>query len=190
MFKSRAFPMKTLTLKFRGIKLKKRLCRATRWILRRPKNPTAYLRLDTASPPPPPVPREPRRTPVSRLLTWGRCLTSKTRRLCSAKPGSGYLPVGRDPQPVSAAADVPKGHLAVYVGQKDTDFRRVVVPVIYFNHPLFGKLLREAEEEFGYDHPGGITIPCGVSEFERVKTKIAAGRGGRCAARTALKRYY
>ena len=30
-----------------------------------------------------------------------------------------------------------KGHLAVYVGQKDGDFYRVLVPVIYFNHPLF-----------------------------------------------------
>lgn len=175
--------MRTLKLKFRGIKLKKRLFRATRWILRRPKRPLAYLRLSPPSPPPPTPPREPRCTPVSRLFTWGRCLTSKTRRLCSSKPGSGYMPMGQDPQPVSAA--VPKGHLAVYVGQKDADFCRVLVPVIYFNHPLFGELLREAEEEFGYDRPGGITIPCGVSEFERVKTRIAAG-----GKKTALKRYY
>lgn len=189
--------MRTLKLRFRGIKLKKRLCRATRWILRRPNYPVAYLRLGTPAsspllpPPPPPAPGEPRRTPVSRLLTWGRRLTSKTKCLCSAKPGSGYLPVGKDPQPASAAAAVPKGHLAVYVGQKDADFCRVLVPVIYFNHPLFGELLREAEEEFGYDHPGGITIPCGVSEFERVKTKIAAGGGGgRGGARMALKRCY
>ncbi|KAI6706608.1 hypothetical protein NL676_009570 [Syzygium grande] len=139
--------MRTLKLKFRGIKLKNRFFRATRWILRRPKNPVAYLRLGPSSPPtsPPPPLREPRRTPVSRLLTWGRRLTSKTR-----------------------------GHLAVYVGQKDAEFCRVLVPVIYFNHPLFSELLREAEEEFGFDHPGGITIPCGVSEFERVKTRIAA----------------
>ncbi|XP_030471053.2 auxin-responsive protein SAUR36 [Syzygium oleosum] len=182
--------MRTLKLKFRGIKLKKRFFRATRWILRRPKNPVAYLSLGPSSPPtsPPPPSREPRRTPVSRLLTWGRRLTSKTRCLCSAKPGSGYMPVDQDPQP----AVVPKGHLAVYVGQKDAEFCRVLVPVIYFNHPLFSELLREAEEEFGFDHPGGITIPCGVSEFERVKTRIAAGGGGggRGGARTALRRYY
>jgi hypothetical protein len=35
-----------------------------------------------------------------------------------------------------------------------------LVPVIYFNHPLFGELLREAEEEFRHQHQGGITIPC------------------------------
>lgn len=77
------------------------------------------------------------------------------------------------------AEAVPKGHMAVYVGQNDGDFSRVFVPVIYFNHPLFGELLREAEEEYGYNHPGGITIPCRIAEFERVKTRIAAGHGAR-----------
>nr|GME18198.1 auxin-responsive protein SAUR36-like [Ipomoea batatas] len=73
----------------------------------------------------------------------------------------------------------PKGHMAVYVGQKDGDFRRILVPVMYFNHPLFGELLREAENEFGFSHPGGITIPCRISEFERVQTRIKQGRGCR-----------
>lgn len=77
-----------------------------------------------------------------------------------------------EPKPV----EVPKGHLAVYVGQKDDDPHRVLVPIIYFNHPLFGGLLKEAEKEFGYNHPGGITLPCPYSEFERVQTCIAAGR--------------
>lgn len=73
-------------------------------------------------------------------------------------------------------AEVPKGYLAVYVGQKDGEFQRVLVPVIYFNHPLFGQLLREAEEVFGFDHPGAITIPCRISEFEHVQTRIKEGR--------------
>ncbi|PHT95424.1 Auxin-responsive protein SAUR36 [Capsicum annuum] len=80
--------------------------------------------------------------------------------------------VGSDPVPV------PKGHLAVYVGQKDGDYKRVLVPVIYINHPLFSELLREAEEEYGFNHPGGITIPCRISEFERVQTRIQQGRVG------------
>lgn len=75
-----------------------------------------------------------------------------------------------------AARAVPKGHLAVYVGDSDDDdTHRYVVPVIYFNHPLFGDLLQEAEKVYGFNHPGGITIPCGVSEFESVQTQIAAG---------------
>lgn len=88
------------------------------------------------------------------------------------------MPVYEEPFQEKPRA-VPKGQVAVYVGQKDGELRRILVPVIYCNHPLFGQLLREAEEEFGFDHPGGLTIPCRISEFENVKTRIDAGRGGR-----------
>ncbi|CAN0902464.1 Auxin-responsive protein SAUR20 [Linum grandiflorum] len=57
--------------------------------------------------------------------------------------------------------DVPKGFLAVYVGE--TQKKRFVVPVSYLSQPLFQDLLSMAEEEFGFDHPmGGLTIPCNV----------------------------
>ncbi|XP_030522931.1 auxin-induced protein X15-like [Rhodamnia argentea] len=60
-------------------------------------------------------------------------------------------------------ADVPKGHFAVYVGDKQ---KRFVVPVSYLNHPSFQELLGQAEEEFGFDHPtGGLTIPCREEVF-------------------------
>lgn len=85
------------------------------------------------------------------------------------------MQIGQDPIEKEAVT-VPKGHLAVYVGQKDGDYRRVLVPVIYINHPLFTELLRDAEEEYGFNHPGGITIPCRISEFERVQTRIKQGR--------------
>ncbi|KAG8655856.1 auxin-induced protein 15A-like [Manihot esculenta] len=63
-------------------------------------------------------------------------------------------------QTASAARDVPKGYLAVYVGKKQKK-RRFVIPVSYLNTPSFQDLLIQAEEEFGYDHPmGGLTIPC------------------------------
>uniref|UniRef100_A0A1D1YNV3 Auxin-induced protein X10A n=1 Tax=Anthurium amnicola TaxID=1678845 RepID=A0A1D1YNV3_9ARAE len=81
----------------------------------------------------------------------------------------------------------PKGHLVVYVGRKDVDpVYRALVPVIYFNHPLFGALLREAEEEFGFHHPGGITIPCPISDFETVRTRVAAAAGVTCRHRSIL----
>ncbi|XP_052206184.1 auxin-induced protein 15A-like [Diospyros lotus] len=64
---------------------------------------------------------------------------------------------------VSAPTDVPKGCLAVYVGEA---LRRFVIPVSYLNHPLFQDLLHWAEEEFGYNHPmGGLTLPCGEDYF-------------------------
>nr|AMQ09573.1 small auxin up regulated protein [Boehmeria nivea] len=68
--------------------------------------------------------------------------------------------------------DVPKGCLAVMVGQQGGDQKRFVVPVMYFNHPLFMQLLKEAEEEYGFDQKGTITIPCHVEEFRYVQGLI------------------
>ncbi|KAK9108997.1 hypothetical protein Sjap_017057 [Stephania japonica] len=64
----------------------------------------------------------------------------------------------------SASTVVPKGHIAVYVGEFQK--RRFVVPISYLNHPSFQELLDHAEEEFGFDHPmGGLTIPCDEQMF-------------------------
>ncbi|MBA0709493.1 hypothetical protein Golax_024524 [Gossypium laxum] len=51
--------------------------------------------------------------------------------------------------------------------------------IIYFNHPLSDKLLREVEEEYGFSHQGGITISYLFLEFKRVYTYIVVGIGGR-----------
>ncbi|XP_004494852.1 auxin-responsive protein SAUR32 [Cicer arietinum] len=66
---------------------------------------------------------------------------------------------------------VPKGCLAIKVGQGEEQ-QRFVVPVMYFNHPLFMHLLKEAEEEFGFDQKGTITIPCHVEEFRNIRGLI------------------
>ncbi|KAK7332711.1 hypothetical protein VNO80_29466 [Phaseolus coccineus] len=63
---------------------------------------------------------------------------------------------------------VPKGCLAIKVGQGE-DQQRFVVPVMYFTHPLFMQLLKEAEEEYGFDQKGTIAIPCHVEEFRNVR---------------------
>ncbi|KFK30114.1 hypothetical protein AALP_AA7G218600 [Arabis alpina] len=61
---------------------------------------------------------------------------------------------------------VPKGHVAVYVGEEMENKKRFVVPISYLNHPLFQGLLNRAEEEFGFNHPiGGLTIPCREETF-------------------------
>ncbi|KAK7834618.1 auxin-responsive protein saur32 [Quercus suber] len=67
--------------------------------------------------------------------------------------------------------DIPKGCLAVMVGQGEEQ-QRFVIPVIYINHPLFMQLLKEAEKEFGFDQKGPITIPCHVEEFRTVQGMI------------------
>ncbi|BAT91006.1 hypothetical protein LR48_Vigan08g178600 [Vigna angularis] len=69
-------------------------------------------------------------------------------------------------QAVSKGVEVPRGYLAVYVGNK---LKRFGIPVSYLNQPSFQELLSRTEEEFGYDHPtGGLTIPCQEDEFLNV----------------------
>lgn len=59
--------------------------------------------------------------------------------------------------------DVPKGYLAVYVGP---ELRRFIIPTSYLSHSLFKLLLEKVEEEFGFDHSGGLTIPCEIETFK------------------------
>ncbi|KDP25041.1 hypothetical protein JCGZ_22576 [Jatropha curcas] len=68
---------------------------------------------------------------------------------------------------VSAASNdvVPKGFLAVCVGK---ELKRYVIPTEYLGHQAFGMLLREAEEEFGFQQEGVLKIPCQVSVFEKI----------------------
>ncbi|XP_042478209.1 auxin-responsive protein SAUR50-like [Macadamia integrifolia] len=54
---------------------------------------------------------------------------------------------------------VPKGHFAIYVGEKRSRF---IVPISILTHPQFQNLLQRAEEEFGFHHDMGLTIPCEV----------------------------
>ncbi|XVF45445.1 hypothetical protein PTKIN_Ptkin02bG0206900 [Pterospermum kingtungense] len=66
---------------------------------------------------------------------------------------------------------VPKGHIAVYVGEVQR--KRFVVPISFLNHPLFVDLLHQAEEEFGFNHPmGGLTIPCKEDTFIDLASRL------------------
>ncbi|CAL0313212.1 unnamed protein product [Lupinus luteus] len=70
----------------------------------------------------------------------------------------------------SKCVEVPKGYLAVYVGEKQ---KRFVIPISYLNQPSFQDLLSQAEEEFGYDHPmGGLTIPCSELIFRQTTSRM------------------
>jgi len=68
--------------------------------------------------------------------------------------------------------DVPKGCVAVYVGSEGEEQHRFVIPTVYINHPLFQKFLKEAEEEYGFEQKGAITIPCHASDFQSVQELI------------------
>ncbi|XP_047336151.1 auxin-responsive protein SAUR41-like [Impatiens glandulifera] len=58
---------------------------------------------------------------------------------------------------------VPRGYLAVYVGP---ELRRFIIPTSYLSNPVFKVLLEKVEEEFGFDHSGGLTFPCDIETFK------------------------
>lgn len=69
-----------------------------------------------------------------------------------------------------ASSDVPAGHVAVCVGPNK---RRFVVRASYLNHPIFKKLLVQAEEEYGFCNHGPLAIPCDESLFEELLRVMA-----------------
>ncbi|XP_054778188.1 uncharacterized protein LOC129286196 [Prosopis cineraria] len=70
----------------------------------------------------------------------------------------------------SKSGEVPKGYLAVYVGE---EIKRFVIPISYLNQPSFQELLSQVEEEYGYDHPmGALTIPCREDVFFSVTSSF------------------
>lgn len=73
--------------------------------------------------------------------------------------------LGKNEQPM----DVPKGHFPVYVGENRS---RYIVPISFLTHPEFQSLLRQAEEEFGFDHDMGLTIPCQEVVFQSLTSMI------------------
>ncbi|KAJ7560351.1 hypothetical protein O6H91_04G125900 [Diphasiastrum complanatum] len=92
----------------------------------------------------------------------GRSSSSSSTRSTSS---SAYLSDREDDLEAAAAADVPQGHLGLYVGREK---QRFVVKVDYLNHGVFRALLDKAAEEFGFEHQGALVIPCEVELFEHL----------------------
>ncbi|CAN7032067.1 hypothetical protein BRARA_H01119 [Brassica rapa] len=144
--------------RLRGFKIGHRLVKIFKWIIRTRRNQTGKRQCLTGL-----------LNPVPKICSFARCLRRGADTLCGGKK-TGQTRLGNEPKPQA----VPKGHLVVHVGECGDDTRRVVVPVVYLNHPLFGELLEEKERAYGFDQPGRITIPCRVSDFEKVQMRIAA----------------
>uniref|UniRef100_A0A5B7B583 Putative auxin-induced protein X10A-like n=1 Tax=Davidia involucrata TaxID=16924 RepID=A0A5B7B583_DAVIN len=166
--------------KTRGFRLGRKLVKVFKWVIHRRTNQTSYQRLKQPSC---------TKKAMSKLCNWGRSLKHGAKGLWFSKSNSGYIRMGQDPIETKPTS-VPKGHLAVYVGDQEDNTHRFLVPVIYFNHPLFGDLLREAEKVYGFNHPGGIQIPCRISEFENIQMRIAAACGDNCHRRRSSTGQY
>jgi SAUR family protein len=70
----------------------------------------------------------------------------------------------------SKSMGVPKGYLAVYVGE---EMKRFVIPISYLKQKSFQELLSQSKEQFEYDHPmGGLTIPCREEVFSDITSRL------------------
>ncbi|KAE8731387.1 Auxin-induced protein X10A [Hibiscus syriacus] len=74
-----------------------------------------------------------------------------------------------DDEQLGLPLDVPKGHFVVYVGRNRS---RYIVPISFLTRPEFQRLLRQAEEEFGFDHDMGLTIPCEEVVFRSLTSML------------------
>ncbi|XP_044463937.1 auxin-responsive protein SAUR71 [Mangifera indica] len=75
------------------------------------------------------------------------------------------LSLSDNPGSQASSNVVPKGYLAVCVGE---ELKRFIIPTQYLSHQAFHILLREAEEEFGFQQTGVLRIPCKVSVFQNI----------------------
>ncbi|XP_057456131.1 auxin-responsive protein SAUR72-like [Lotus japonicus] len=76
----------------------------------------------------------------------------------------------------SSSAEVPEGHVPVYVGD---EMERFVVSAELLNHPVFVKLLNQSAQEYGYEQKGVLRLPCHVFVFERVLEALHLGHDTR-----------
>ncbi|KAH0680616.1 hypothetical protein KY284_021701 [Solanum tuberosum] len=91
----------------------------------------------------------------SNKLSQRAMLKQILKRCSSIGKKNGY----QDEQQGGLPMDVPKGHFVVYVGENRT-------------RPEFRVLLQRAEEEFGFDHDMGLTIPCDEDFFESLTSSM------------------
>ncbi|KAM3334981.1 hypothetical protein ACQJBY_029411 [Aegilops geniculata] len=84
-----------------------------------------------------------------------KSLVSRTLERCRSGLNSGG----------KSSAAVAPGCFSVYVGPER---ERFVVRADRADHPLFRRLLDDAEQEYGYAAQGPLTLPCAVDAFRDV----------------------
>ena len=75
--------------------------------------------------------------------------------------------VGKLQKSLSLFKGVKQGYFVV-VATECWKPERFVVELGYLNNPEFLKLLKQAEEEFGFSHEGALAIPCQPDDLERI----------------------
>lgn len=75
--------------------------------------------------------------------------------------------VGKLQTSLSQSKGVKQGHFVV-IATEGWEQERFVVELCYLNNPEFLKLLKQAEEEFGFSQEGALAIPCRPHDLRRI----------------------
>ncbi|XP_019198399.1 PREDICTED: auxin-responsive protein SAUR50-like [Ipomoea nil] len=125
---------------------------------------------------------------IARNNSGRRTTTTTVETTASVSPAAKSADCERQ-----APADVPKGYMGVYVGRGEL-LRRFIIPTTYLSDPLFKVLLEKVEEEFGFEHRGGLIIPCEIETFKYLlkcmeiheRDQRRGGRAGAAAAKLSV----
>ncbi|KAH0752668.1 hypothetical protein KY285_005816 [Solanum tuberosum] len=64
--------------------------------------------------------------------------------------------------------DVKEGHFAVFSVNSEEEPKRFIVELHWLNNPLFLKLLKQAEDEYGFQQKGVLEVPCHSAELQNI----------------------
>ncbi|XXG84799.1 hypothetical protein AAC387_Pa11g0025 [Persea americana] len=80
-----------------------------------------------------------------------------------------FLSIFRRPciQHTDACLEGVEGQFPVFVVD-DGEPKKFIVPLRYLDYPPFLRLLEAAAEEFGFDQPGVLFIPCRAREIQAI----------------------
>ncbi|MCE3052494.1 hypothetical protein HAX54_052763 [Datura stramonium] len=64
--------------------------------------------------------------------------------------------------------DVKEGHFAVFTVSPEEEPKRFIVELHWLTNPSFLKLLKQAEDEFGFQQKGVLQVPCHAEELQMI----------------------
>ncbi|PIA29176.1 hypothetical protein AQUCO_06200039v1 [Aquilegia coerulea] len=69
---------------------------------------------------------------------------------------------------------VKEGCFAVFTMNENKP-KKFLISLNYLAHPAFVKLLEETEQEFGFDQPGVLVVPCQANELQSILSERISG---------------
>lgn len=72
--------------------------------------------------------------------------------------------------------DVKEGHFAIFAVNTKEERKRFILELNWLKNPAFVRLLKLAEEEYGFRQKGVLEIPCPHEELEKLILQLKIGR--------------